>query len=78
MDLSRFRSVFQDISECRIMIIRCLAGSKLIALRQGVGFWLSNKEKRAHLSLVWYVFELLEWTESAGGVTMMGRGLDFR
>ena len=77
MDLSRFRSVFQDISECRTLIIRCLASSNLIALRQAVGFWLSSKEKRAYLNLVWDVFEHIKWIESTGRVTMMGRGLDF-
>ena len=45
MDLFKFRGVFHDIYECRTMIIRCLAGSYLIALRQAIGFWLSNKEK---------------------------------
>jgi len=78
MDLFKFRNVFQDVSECRNMMIRCLAGGNSIALRQAAGFWLSNKEKRAYINLIWDVFEHIEWTESTGRVTMMGRGLDFR
>lgn len=60
MELSRFRSAFQDISECRTMMIRCLVSSDLIALRHAVGFWLSNKENRAYLSTVLYLFEHIE------------------
>jgi len=78
MELSKFRKVFQDIPECRTMLIRCLSGANLIALRGAVGFWLSDREKRAHLSLLWDVFEHIKWSEDTGGVTMMGRGLDFR
>ena len=73
-----FRTVFQDIPECRTAIIRCLAGGNLIALRKAIGFWLSENEKKAHLSLLWDVFEDMNWTEDADGVTMVGRGLDFR
>lgn len=78
MDLSKFGSVFQDMSECRTVIIRCLAGSRLIALLEAVGFWLTSKEKRTYLSLVWDLLEHVEWTKSTGRVTMIGRGLDFR
>lgn len=78
MELFMFRRVFQDIPECRAALIRCLAGGNLIALRKAIGFWLSDKEKRAHLGLLWDVFEHMKWTEDAGRVTMMGRGLDFR
>lgn len=78
MKLFMFRRMFQDISECRATLIRCLAGDNLIALRKIIEFWLSNKEKRAHLGLLWNVFEHMKWTEDAGRVIMMGRGLDFR
>jgi len=78
IDLSKFRKVFQDIPECRTMLIRCLSGANLLALRGAVGFWLSDREKRAHLSLLWDVFEHIKWSEDTGGVTIIGRGLDFR
>ena len=78
MELSKFRRVFEDIPDCRTILIRCLSGANLIALRRAVGFWLSSREKRAHLSLLWDVFEHMKWSEDTGGVTMMGRGLDFR
>jgi len=60
------------------MLIRCLSGANLIALREAVGFWLLDREKRAHLSLLWDVFDHMKWSEDMGAVTMMGRGLDFR
>ncbi|KAL2043407.1 hypothetical protein N7G274_003713 [Stereocaulon virgatum] len=78
MNLSKFRRIFQDLPEARNTIICCLSGASLIALRSAAGFWLSDMEKRAHLSLLWDVFEHVKWCEDAGGVTMMGRGLDFR
>ena len=78
MKLSMFRRVIQDISEYRTILIRCLSGVNLFALRRAVGFWLSDREKRAHLSLLWDVFEYMKWNEDMGGVIMMGRGLDFR
>ena len=78
MDLLRFKSVIQDISECRPLIIRLLAGSSLISLRQAVGFWLSNKEKQAYLTLIWDVFQNMKWIKSTERVTILGRGLDFR
>ncbi|KAK3169327.1 hypothetical protein OEA41_008710 [Lepraria neglecta] len=49
-----------------------------MALRKAIGFWLSGNEKKAHLSLLWDVFEDMNWTKDADRVTMMGRGLDFR
>ena len=78
MELSKFRRVFQDIPECRTILIRCLSGANLFVLRRAVGFWLLDREKRAHLSLLWDVFEHMKWSEDMGGVTMVGRGLDFR
>jgi len=83
MELAMFRRVFQDIPECRAALIRCLAGGNLIVLRKAIGFWLSDKEKRAYLGLLWdvfeqMIFEQMKWTEDAGRVTMMGQGLDFR
>ena len=73
-----FRRVFQDISECRVMLICCLADDNLITLRKIIEFWLSNKKKRAHLSLLWNVFEHMKWIENADRVIMMRRDLDFR
>lgn len=73
-----FRTVFQEIPECRTAIIRCLKGGNLMALRKAIGFWLTESEKKAHLSLLWDIFEDMNWTEDVGGVTMIGRGLDFR
>ena len=78
MNLFKFRNVFQNISECRTMIIRCLADSNLVALRQTVEFWLFNKKKRAYLSLAWDVFEHLKWTGSTEEVIIISRDLDFR
>jgi hypothetical protein len=78
MEYSMFRTVFQDIPECRSAIIRCLTGGNLMALRKAIGFWLSENEKKTHLSLLWDVFENMNWTEDADGVIVMGRGLDYR
>lgn len=78
MELSNFRRVFQDIPDYRIILIRCLSGANLIVLRRVVGFWLSDREKRAHLSLLQDVFKHMKWGKGTGGVTMMGRGLDSR
>lgn len=78
MKLFMFRRMFQDISECRATLIRCLADDNLIALRKIIEFWLSNKKKRAHLSLLWNVFEHMKWIENADRVIMMRRDLDFR
>ena len=77
MDLSIFRTLFQDLPECRKLIIRCLAGGNLMALRKAIGFWLSENEKKSHLSLLWDVFEDMNWIDDVDGVTMIGRGLDF-
>ncbi|KAL2056554.1 hypothetical protein ABVK25_002948 [Lepraria finkii] len=49
-----------------------------MTLRKAVGFWLSEDEKKAHLSLLWDIFEDMNWTKDTDGVTMIGRGLDFR
>ena len=75
MELSKFRRLFQDLPEGRNTLIRCLSGASLIALRSAVGFWLSDREKRAHLSLLWDVFEHMKWCEDTGGATMMGQAL---
>ena len=72
-----FRTVFQDLPECRKSIIRCLTGGNLMALRKAIGFWLSENEKKAHLSLLWDVFEDMDWTDDVNGITMIGRGLDY-
>jgi len=78
MELPRFKEVFQDIPECRTTLICCLSGANLIALRIAIGFWLSDKEKRAHLSLLWDVFEHMEWSENTGEVILIGGGIDSR
>ena len=67
VELSKFRRLFQDIPDCRTILVRCLSGANLIALRRAVGFWLSDREKRAHLSLLWDVFEHMKWSEELKG-----------
>jgi hypothetical protein len=78
MDLSKFKRVFQDIPECRTILVCCLSGANLIALRMAIGFWLSDKEKSAHLSLLSDVFEHMEWSENVGELILMGGGVDSR
>ena len=77
MELGIFRRVFQDIQEPRALLIRYLSGASLIALRKAIGFWLSEGEKTVWLSLLWDVFEHIDWCGGGAGVLIMGWGLDY-
>ena len=76
--LFKFRKMFQNIFDCRNIFIHCLSSVNLFALRKAIDFWLLNKEKRAHLNLLWNVFEHMKWSESIREIIMMRRDLDFR
>lgn len=77
MKLLKFRKVFQNISECQIILIHCLSDVNLFALWRAVSFWLSNRKKRVHLSLLWEVFEHIKWSENMKETIIIEWGLNF-
>lgn len=49
-----------------------------MTLRKTIEFWLSKSEKKTHLSLLWDVFENMNWIENVDEITMIERDLNFR